>query len=100
MNINLNLGPKSGSSSSSNEDKTSKFANVGNKATFEDSAKDMLSIMDKYGASASEQGSKFKSLYNQNDLANELATSSKGCKLFNLNDYTSERVSSCNCLLN
>ena len=55
-------------------------------------------IMMKYGSTASPGSNKNVQLYNRNDLLNEINSSDK-CKILNLNDYTSNRVSSCNCKL-
>ena len=54
--------------------------------------------MDKYGASASKQSSVYTPLYRKTDLENEINTY-QGCKLLNIDDYTSNRVGSCNCKL-
>jgi hypothetical protein len=86
LNVNLNLSSKS--------NQVSSFANVGNT----DLSDDILSVMDKYGPTSDDNNSSSKPLYNQTSLQNELSQY-KGCKLVNLNDYTSNRVSSCNCKL-
>jgi len=85
LNINLKL--------SGNQGGVSGFANVDGSTP--DS--DILSILDKYEKNAI-NNSDSQSYYTQSDLQNQL-TSSQGCKLFNINDYTSNRVSTCNCKL-
>ena len=88
LNVNLNL--------SSPKNQLSPFANVDKTAAL---SKSMLSTMDKYGPSANSGGRSGNSpLYNQNSLQNEISNY-QGCKLMNINDYTSNRVSSCNCKL-
>jgi len=88
LSVNLNVG-----SSSSSPQGVSFFENVTGSTT--DS--DILSILDKY-ESKSSLGMGSKTIYSQNDLQNQLNTSSKtGCKLVNINDYTPNRVSTCNC---
>ena len=83
LNIKLNLG--SGS--------VSGFANVSGSTT----DNDILSILNKYEANASTNNGT-NSYYSNNDLQNQM-DSYNGCKLLNINDYTSNRVSSCNCKL-
>jgi hypothetical protein len=85
LNINLSL--------SSPSNKISGFANVNNNAL----SSDMLSTMDRYGPSTSSSGKQLP-LYSTNSLENEISKN-QGCKLANINDYTSNRVSSCNCKL-
>ena len=87
LNINLNLGSKT--------NQLSEFANVDNTSA----STDLLDIMNKYGVSASNKGSIINNeLYKKTDLENEI-NKFQGCKLFNINDYTSNRVASCNCKL-
>jgi len=86
LNINLNLNSK--------EKQISGFADISNN---NDLPNDMISIMDRYGTDNS-TGSKFTELFRKTDLANELSNK-QGCKLLNINDYTSNRVGSCNCKL-
>ena len=86
LNINLSL--------SSPAKQVSAFANVDNASL----SNNMLSIMDKYGPSTNSSGGKNVPLYNSNNLQNEI-NQFQGCKLVNINDYTSNRVSSCNCKL-
>ena len=86
LNVNFNLGSPSNG--------ISNFANV----TGTTSDTDILSILDKY-ESKSQSNPNSQVLYSQNDLQNQLDTTSNGCKLLNINDYTSNRVSTCNCKL-
>ena len=83
VNLNLNGSRLSG---------VSNFDNV----TGSTSNSDILSILDKYEANSSNNNN--NSLYTINDLQNQLNTY-QGCKLLNVNDYTSNRVSTCNCKL-
>ena len=88
LNINLNISPNSNST----KQQKSAFTNT-------DVSEEMLSIMDKYGVAASNSsGGNAKQLYNKTNLENELSQS-QGCALFNIDDYTSNRVGSCNCKL-
>ena len=89
LSVNLNLG---GSGNSNSEQGVSFFENVIGSTT--DS--DILSILDKY-EKQSPKGS--NTIYSTNDLQKQLDTSNNGCKLLNMNDYTSSRVSTCNCKL-
>lgn len=86
LNINLSL--------TSPQNKVASFANVNN-TEIEDN---MLSVMDKYGPSQNSSGGRNLPLYSTNSLENEI-NQNQGCKLANINDYTSNRVSSCNCKL-
>ena len=61
------------------------------------SQNDMLSILDKYDSKSNNNNS--STIYTTNSLENQLNQTSNGCKLFNINDYTSNRVSTCNCKL-
>ena len=88
LSVNLNLG-SSGSGASKG---VSYFDNVTGSA----SDSDILSILNKYEANAA-SGNRSQTIYSQNDLQNRLDTSSNGCKLININDYTPNRVSTCNC---
>ena len=94
LNVNLNL---SGSASSGTTG-ISSFENVSGST----SNKDIISILDKYEAANVDSNSPYtmgdQTLYNTNDLTNQLNTY-EGCKLLNINDYTSNRVASCNCKL-
>ena len=90
LNINLNLGNSSNG--------ISNFENV----TGATSDEDILSILNKYESQSgsdifSSGGGGNKTFYLQSDLQNQIDTTSSGCKLQNLNDYTSNRVSTCNC---
>jgi hypothetical protein len=88
LNINLNLGASSnipipgGSTSSA-------FANIDGTT----SSADVLSLLNKY-----ENTGNNPSLYSTNNLQNVLSTNN-GCSTINVADYTSNRVSSCNCKL-
>ena len=96
LNINFSITPESNTSQVSNI--------VGQKSSFEDvstyPSSDFLSIMDRYGASSSSGSNSFNDgeLYKKNDLDNEISKN-QGCKMLNINDYTSNRVASCNCKL-
>ena len=113
LSVNLNLGGGGGGSGGSgltnDSGGSSGFADVGgdssnsnsnqgisffNNVTGSTSNADILSILDKYESNSS-IGSNTQ--YSSNDLQNQLNTSSNGCKLVNINDYTSNRVSTCNC---
>ena len=83
LNINLNLTSK-------NKDS---FTNIND----DNLSNEMTDIMDRYGASKT-QGSKYTELYKKTDLENEL-NKYQDCKLLNINDYTNNRVGSCNCKL-
>ena len=88
LNVNINL--------SSKESQKETFSDTNNNK--KKLSNEMLSIMDKYGVSASNQGSKYTELYNKTDLENEI-NKYQGCKILDINDYTSNRVGSCNCKL-
>lgn len=83
LNINLNLTTK----------KKDSFSNINNNEL----SNEMIDIMDRYGA-ANTQNNKYTELYKKTDLENEL-NKYQDCKLLNINDYTSNRVGSCNCKL-
>jgi hypothetical protein len=85
-------GSGSGGSTSSSTSGISFFDNVTGSA----SDSEILSILDKYEAKSA-NGIGSQTIYSQNDLQNSLNTSSTGCKLVNINDYTPNRVSTCNC---
>ena len=89
LSVNLNLGS---SSDSSSQKGVSFFENVSGSTSDED----ILSILDKYEAKSGENN-RSQTVYSSNDLQNQLNTTANGCKLLNLNDYTSNRVSTCNC---
>lgn len=84
LNINVNLG--SGSSSKS------AFDNITGTAT----SNDLLSLLDKYETSQTIPTS--NQLFSDTDLATALLNN-QGCTSLNIGDYTSNRVSSCNCKL-
>ena len=89
LNVNINLSSKGDQKDTFSDTNTTNTQNLSN---------EMLSIMDKYSVSASNQGSKYTELYNKTDLENEISKY-QGCKILNINDYTSNRVASCNCKL-
>lgn len=101
LSVNLNLGaggsglgsgltnPSGGSTSG-----VSFFDNV----TGATSDSDIISILDKY-EKQSTSGNDSQTVYSTNDLQKRLDTTSNGCKLVNINDYTPNRVSTCNCKL-
>ena len=84
LNINVNLG--SGSSSKS------AFDNITGTTT----STDLLSLLDKYETSQTIPAN--ERLFSGSDLATALQTN-QGCTSLNLGDYTSNRVSTCNCKL-
>lgn len=83
LNINVNLG--SGSNKSA-------FDNITGAAT----SNDLLSLLDKYETSQTIPAS--NKLFSGTDLASALQTN-QGCTSLNIGDYTTNRVSSCNCKL-
>jgi len=87
LSVNLNLGGSSGSGTTQG---VSYFENV------KGSDSDILSILNKYEAKSA-SGGRSQTIYSQNDLQSQLNTSSTGCKLIDINDYTPNRVSTCNC---
>ena len=87
LSVNLNLG------NSSNQG-ISYFDNV----TGTTSKNDILSFLDKYEAN-SKNNNNNNTIYSPSDLQNSLNQTNTGCKLFNINDYTNSRVSTCNCKL-
>ena len=92
LNINLNLGNSSGSSSNIQGGSTlSAFANIDDNTT----SSDVLSLLKKYENTSNSNNS---SLYNTSDLQTTL-NANNGCSTFNIGDYTSNRVASCNCKL-
>jgi hypothetical protein len=103
LSVNLNLNPSGSSSASgsvtgSDTDSTkgiSFFDNV----TGSTSESDMLSILDKYDPNSNNNSNNSQTLYTNNSLQKQLDTTRNGCKLFNINDYMSNRVSTCNCKL-
>ena len=101
LSVNLNLnGSLSGSGSNSTSTPTatqgiSFFDNVTGSTT----ENDILSALDKYNPSTNISGNNSQTLYTNNSLENNLNQSNNGCQLFNMNDYMSNRVSTCNCKL-
>lgn len=87
LNINLNLGSATGGTVGGNS--VSSFANIDGTT----SPNDVLSLLDRY-----EGGNSADNLVNSSDLMNAI-NASGGCPNINLADYTSNRVSSCNCKL-
>ena len=93
LNINMNLGNSSGSSSNIPGGSTlSAFANIDGNTT----STDVLSLLNKYENTS---GSNNPSLYTTFDLQTALNGNNNGCSTLNIGDYTSNRVSSCNCKL-
>lgn len=94
LNINVNLGSSSSSSSSTDFGSSSKsaFDNITGTTT----SSDLLSLLDKY------ENSQTVPTRNQLFLGTDLATAlqtNQGCNSLNIGDYTSNRVSTCNCKL-
>ncbi len=89
LTVNLNL---SGSSGGISANSISGFTDVIGSTTNED----VLSLLDKYDSSKTSGNNM---LYSSDDLISQISTNSQGCKAFNINDYTSNRVGSCNCKL-
>jgi hypothetical protein len=85
LNINVNLGARAASSKSA-------FDNITGTTT----GGDLLSLLDKY--ETSQQVPTSNQLYTSTDLSTALQTT-QGCASLNIGDYTSNRVSSCNCKL-
>ena len=101
LSVNLNFSgsssnpiPSIGSGTDSTQGK-SFFDNV----TGSTSETDMFSILDRYNSNTNSNNNTNNSetLYTNNSLQKQLDTSSNGCKLFNINDYMSNRISTCNC---
>ena len=97
LSVNLNLNGSGSDPVPSSTNGISFFDNV----TGSTSESDMLSILDKYNSNTNtnNNNNNAKTLYTNNSLQNQLDTTSNGCKLFNINDYMSNRVSTCNCKL-
>lgn len=91
LNINVNLG--SGGSSGSSGSSKSAFENITGTTT----SSDLLSLLNKYETSQTIPNSSNK-LFSGTDLSTSLQ-SNQGCKSLNIGDYTSNRVSTCNCKL-
>lgn len=90
LNINVNLGDLGDGSGGSS---ISAFANVTGTTT----GSDLLSLLDKYDV-AQNPPTPMNRLYSGTDLQTALQTN-QGCSTFNIGDYTSNRVSTCNCRL-
>lgn len=88
LNINVNLGSGSSLGGSS----ISAFDNVTGTTT----STDVLSLLNKY--ETSQATSSNNQLYTGNDLTTALQNN-QGCTSLNIGDYTSNRVSTCNCKL-
>jgi len=89
LNINVNLGSGTGSAASTSK---SSFDNITGTTT----STDLLSLLNKYETSQTVPTS--NKLFSGTDLATSLQTN-QGCASLNIGDYTSNRVSSCNCKL-
>lgn len=89
LNINVNLGGTSGSGGSS----VSSFANITGTTT----SSDLMSLLNKYENAQSATVNP-NLLYSGTDLQTALQTN-EGCSTLNIRDYTSNRVSTCNCKL-
>lgn len=90
LNINVNLG--SGGSGDSSGSSKSAFENI----TGTTASSDLLSLLNKYETSQIIPNS--NKLFSGTDLSTSLQ-SNQGCKSLNIGDYTSNRVSTCNCKL-
>jgi len=88
LNINVNLGESSIGSTKSG---VSSFSNIDGTT----STDDIISLLDKYDSSKTTGST---TLYTGNDLQSQL-NNIQGCKMLNINDYTSNRVGTCNCKL-
>lgn len=93
LNINLNLGNLDSKTNIPGGSTLSSFANIDGKT----SSSDILSLLDRYETKTGSNSSN-QSLYTTNDLQNTL-NMNNGCSSLNIADYTSNRVSSCNCKL-
>ncbi len=88
LNINLNLG----SSRASGGSTLSAFANIDGTTT----PNDILSLLSKYENTTGTNDTQY--LYSTSDIQSALNNNS-GCPYLNIGDYTSNRVSTCNCKL-
>jgi len=88
LNINVNLGSGTNTTGSSK----SAFDNITGTTT----STDLLSLLNKYETSQTVPSS--NQLFLGTDLATALQTN-QGCTSLNIGDYTSNRVSTCNCKL-
>jgi hypothetical protein len=106
LSVNLDLGRSSssggsggsggGSVDTSDSGNSEKGISFFDNVTGSTSNSDILSILDRYEAnSSSSTGS--NTIYSTNDLQDRLNTSKNGCKLVDIDDYTPNRVSTCNC---
>ena len=94
LNINLNLGGNRVTNSNDileNNKSKSPFADVNGTTT----NADVLSLLDKY---ENTNNPNQQYLYSNTDL-NSVLTSNNGCEQLNINEYTSNRISNCNCKL-
>ncbi len=99
VNLNLNSAAASAAAKSMNDDSTTtKGISFFDNVTGSTSTNDMLSILDKYDSNSNTNDDS-QTIYTTNSLENQLNQTSNGCKLFNINDYMSNRVSTCNCKL-
>lgn len=89
LNVNVNLGSSGNISSSSK----SAFDNITGTTT----SADLLSLLNKYETSQNVPANN-NQLFTNSDLSTALQTN-QGCTSLNIGDYTSNRVSSCNCKL-
>ena len=87
LNINVNLGSGVGAGSSK-----SAFENITGTTT----STDLLSLLNKYETSQTVPAN--EQLFSGSDLTTALQTN-QGCTSLNIGDYTSNRVSTCNCKL-
>ena len=90
LNINVNLG--GGASGSASGSSVSAFDNITGTTT----GTDLLSLLNKYEVSQTVPTN--NQLYSGSSLATALQTN-QGCASLNIGDYTSNRVSTCNCKL-
>jgi hypothetical protein len=91
VNLNLNSSAAAAAAAAADDNSTqgiSFFDNV----TGSTSSNDILSMLNKYDSNTNSQ-----SIYTTDSLENQLNRTNNGCKLFNINDYMSNRVSTCNC---
>lgn len=98
VNLNLNSAAAAAAANSMNDDSNTQGISFFDNVTGSTSTNDMLSILDKYDSNSNTNNDS-QTLYTTNSLENQLNQTSNGCKLFNINDYMSNRVSTCNCKL-
>ena len=91
LNINVNLGSETNTGTSSTSSKSA-FDNITGTTT----STDLLSLLNKYETSQTVPAN--NQLFFGSDIATALQTN-QGCTSLNLGDYTSNRVSTCNCKL-